>query len=401
LSLGREGILWLLGASALLLVGLLKSINLITLLGCLMLALASLNFFLAGRGLRRLRVRRRIAGPVFAQTPAAVTLEVTGPARRGLPGVRLEDCGGEHGLAWFVPQLAAGQTLRFCEPVTLPARGRYAWGPFVAASGYPFGLVQRRVTLVAGEDLVVLPRLGRLHRGRLRRFLGPAGLSAERAPRQLHRHLSARAEFHGLRAFRSGDSPHWIHWRTSARCGELMVREFADVPAHDLIVVLDLSGDSRCSMDDVPSREKQPAANENRKSRLENVEAAVSLAATVCWEWCRQRGDRCVLAVVGAEPLVVDGVTGPDHALRLLECLASVQPGPGPAAVDALAQRLARLALPGAPILVVSASPGGLAGALGRQVGRPVAPVDVTALDAIDFYEGPPAPNREDIGHAP
>jgi uncharacterized protein (DUF58 family) len=383
----REGVLWLLGAAALLVVGLLKSINLITLLGCLMLALWGLNALFAGRGLRRLRGRRRIAGPVFAQVPAAVTLEVTGLEKRSLPAVRLEDRGAEHSLAWFVPRLPAGQTLRLGDQVTLPARGRYAWGAFVAASGYPFGLLQRRVTLVPGEELIVLPRLGRLHRGRLRRFLGPAGLAAERARREVQRHLSARTEFHGLRAFRSGDSPHWIHWRTSARCGELMVREFADVPVHDLIVVLDPPAAIGCRPSAIGP---MPAADGRQPIADSRLEAAVSLAATVCWEWCRQRGDRCVLAVAGPEPLVVDGMTGPDHARRMLECLALVHDGTGPPDPDGLAERLARLSLLGASVLVVGAAPGALADVLGRRLRRPAARVATSALDGVDFYEGPP-----------
>src|SRR5205085_1363497 len=108
-----------------------------------------------------------------------------------------------------------------------------------AVSAYPFGLAQRRVRLRAEQYVVILPRLGRLHRGRLRRFLRPVGLAHAPARRQALRHPTAQAEFHGLRAFRNGDSPRSIHWRTSARCGELMVREFEDVPTDNLVLVVD------------------------------------------------------------------------------------------------------------------------------------------------------------------
>src|SRR5262249_49364986 len=65
-----------------------------------------------------------------------------------------------------------------------------------------------------------------------------------RRRRRPRRHPTAQAEFHGLRAFRSGDSPRWIHWRTSARCGELMVREFEDVPPDHLVLVVEpVAGD--------------------------------------------------------------------------------------------------------------------------------------------------------------
>ena len=62
-----------------------------------------------------------------------------------------------------------GQSFR--GPVTLPRRGRYVWGPLTATSGYPFGLVHRRKRLAPAEEVIVLPRLGRLHRGLFRRLL--------------------------------------------------------------------------------------------------------------------------------------------------------------------------------------------------------------------------------------
>ena len=69
----------------------------------------------------------------------------------------------------------------------------------------------------------------------------------------------------------------------------------------------------------------------------EQFEDVVSLTATICWEWCRRRGDRLILATGGDKPVVLDGLTGPVHARRVLECLAAVecQPGPANAAVIA------------------------------------------------------------------
>jgi uncharacterized protein (DUF58 family) len=367
--LPREGRYWLAVALAFLAIGLFKGVNLLALVGCLMLALTGCNALLAGRGLTGLRGGRRIEEPVLARVPTDVHVTLVNAGTAGLQGVRLED-GGPTEVSWFFAGLKAGEALRLCRQATWPRRGRHPLPALAASSGHPFGLVRRRVELVPAGEVVVLPPLGRLHRGRLRRFLAPSGFApSQAAGHARHRHPSAQAEFHGVRTFRPGDSPRWIHWRTSARCGEPMVREFEDFPTDDLLLVVDLW---------TPPDQGAPAA----------VEEAVSFAATVCWDWCRQRGDRLVLAVAATEPVVIDGITGKDHAVRLLECLA-VQHAESGQAGTALLDKLAGQRLPPAPALLVSVAGDSLAGPLSRLLNRPVAAMDVSALADVDFYERP------------
>src|SRR5262249_28332690 len=128
--------------------------------------------------------------------------------------------------------------------------------------GYPFGLVRRRIEVGPGREVLVLPRLGWVHRGRLRNYLrGGAPEDGAIRRHRPQRDPSAQAEFHGLRAWRTGDSPRSIHWRTPARRGELMVREYEDVPSDNLLLVLD------------PSLPARPGG-------ADLFEQAVSLAAT-------------------------------------------------------------------------------------------------------------------------
>jgi uncharacterized protein (DUF58 family) len=180
------------------------------------------------------------------------------------------------------------------------------------------------------------------------------------------RHPAAQSDFHGLRAFRSGDSPHWIHWRTSARRGELMVREFEDTPIDNLVLIID----PFCP----PPLADCPV-----------LEEAISLAATICWEWCRQTGDRFVLAVAGDDPAVIDGFTGRDLGVRMLECLA-LQTGTSNTDSARLVDRL-KPVLPHAPILLVSTRANGLADDLERALRQPIAQVDVSNPLEIDFFE--------------
>jgi uncharacterized protein (DUF58 family) len=357
------GLLWLLAASAAVGLSVFRSINLLLLLGCVMLALLPLNVLLAGRRLRQLRARRRVPLPVFAGTPFTVEVEIVSP-RGPVVGLRVEDRGDAHEVAWFVPRLGKGVLARLRREVTLPRRGRYAWTAVRAWSGYPFGLAARQAWLTATEEVIVLPRLGHLYRGLLRRRLLAAAPAPIRERRPTRRDPAAQVDFHSLRDFRSGDSPRWIHWRTSARRGELMVREFEDEPTDNLLVVLDLHGG-------------RPTA----------VEAAVSLAATVCWEWCRRKGDGLALAVAGAEPVLIAGLTGPPLALRLLECLA-VQSAEG-ADREALLGRLAAAPLGRAAMLLVTTGADGYADELASRLGRPVALADASDLATVDFYQGP------------
>jgi uncharacterized protein (DUF58 family) len=282
--------------------------------------------------------------------------------------------------------LPGRQTTSFRQTLILPKRGHYAWGPLWAWSRYPFGLVRRGAQLVAGEEVIVLPRLGRLHRGRLRQFLARQVAAAEpirRAPR--HR-LATEAEFHGLRAFRHGDSPRWIHWRTTARRGELMVREFEDAPGEHLILVVDpyrpAEEERQLASGGLP--DGQARMFDSRPAPLEEV---ISFAATLCWEWRRNKGNQFVLGVAGEKPVVCHGMTGKAHALCMLECLALETGAYGDE--TEIVKRLASVPLPPAPVLLVSAHGNRLVDALARGLNRPVVSIEAATLASLDFYERP------------
>jgi uncharacterized protein (DUF58 family) len=366
---------YLLVTFLLLVIGLYRSINLVLLLGYAMLVLAALNALAAGRGVRRLRGHRRIAEWVFARTPCSVEVEVSNPGRRPRPGLRIEDGGADHLNTWLLDPLPAFANLTLRREVSLP-RGRYAWGALAANSGYPFGLVERRVELTPSEEVIVLPCPGWLHRGRFLRYLRsltvqPQHVHVRRRPRC---HPAAQAEFHGLRSYRGGDSLRLIHWRTSARRGELMVREFEDEPSDNLLLVVDPTLPAESDYCDVPLREQ--------------FEEAINLAATICWEWCRRHGDRLVLATAGPKPVVVEGWTGPIHARHALECLATLECTLGPSDPAVIAS-LREHKLPPAIAVLVALGRSSLANFLPRALGRPVNCLDATRTERFDFYKPP------------
>jgi uncharacterized protein (DUF58 family) len=364
-----EGRCWLLLTVLFTTIGLVKGINLLLLFGYLMLVIWGLNALAVGSRLPRLRLRRHVEEPVFAGSPCTVEVNIVGSARP-VRGLRIEDVGPDHDPAtWFLPRLGSTEvTLR--ATTIFHHRGLSPPGDLAVVRGYPFGLVFRRVSLLVTEGVVVLPRLGWVHSGRLRQLLRHASPQDDCVRRHRpQRHPSAQAEFHGLRPWRAGDSPRSIHWRTSARCGELMVREFEDEPSDNLILVFD------------------PTTG-NDASAAACFEEAVSLAATICWAWCRQKGERLILAIASADTAILDDAPGPSHARQVLQALALVASGPA-ADGQALAQRLVGFADIPAACVVIAAGDSPLTGQVAAALRRQVVGISPRGPEVEDFYEPP------------
>jgi uncharacterized protein (DUF58 family) len=368
---------WVLASLVLLVTGLLKGINLITLLACFMVSLALFNYVLARRQVRGLRGRRLLLEPIFACTSATFFVELHNVRRRRRLGLILIDAGAGQETRWFVPAIEGKATHKVFGSLTLGRRGLHTWGPLLVRTGYPLGLARTSRILAAGRELIVLPPLGQLQRGVFRCFLLQSSPSLGQSLGRPRQHRDALTEYHGLRQFQHGDSPRWIHWRTSARRGELMVREFEEMPSDNLVLLVEPW---------LPEPSAEPAGPDPHAL----LEIALCLAATVCWEWCRQKGDHLVLGIAGPEPIVLSGVTGQDLALSMLECLA-VQAGCAAVEAQLLLDRLQEADVPSGPVLLVTTHSGGLEEVLAMGLHRPVACINVADGMYHDFFEAHPS----------
>jgi uncharacterized protein (DUF58 family) len=265
----------------------------------------------------------------------------------------------------LVPELkgqASVEVIREWEPAR---RGRQQLGPVYVRSRYPFGMIERGLQLAPALEVIVWPALGEIHRGKLTRQMQRQ--QARESTRQRSRpERTAQQEICGLRPYRPGDSTRLIHWRTSARRGELMVREYEDIPPESLTVVFDAT--TRCT--------------------VQELEQALSFTATLCWEWCRHRGERLVLGIQAHVPGVLAGTTGPELGANLLDLLAVVEEGhprQGEDFVALLGQEVSR----GSGVLLVSGGPSHLADRLRRELGMGVLPMTADDLQHLDGYTGP------------
>ncbi len=311
----REGFYYLLVVAFVFLAAMIADMNLLMILAGMLAGPLWFGYRWVGLTLRDIAVARRLPPAVGAGDPLVVAVEVHNPRRRlGSWALVVEEpveraSSGEvvGRPVVFFPYVPAGQSRVRAYRGCIPQRGRYRFGPFRVSTRFPFGFFRRVLTVGSAQELTVYPRLGRLTQQWLRRHHE----SFEGAERREHRHGESLGDFYGVRPWRLGDSRRLIHWRSSARRGTLVVRQFEQQRNRDLAVLVDLW---------------QPA--QPQPSHLENVELAVSFAATIVAEACRRGGSDLIVATTSSPEKVLRGTASAALVREVMEALAIAEASP-------------------------------------------------------------------------
>lgn len=195
---------------------------------------------------------------------------------------------------------------------TLPVRGAYRFRGFRVCTRFPFGLFEKSREVDFPDELVVLPRLVPVRPPVPGQALS---LGDDSVPRP-----GLGSEFYGLRAFRPGDDSRDIHWKTSARKGDLLVREREADRGREVVLALDNA---------LP-----PGDLDQRVDAA--MEEAVSIAASLATDYTR-RGMGVSIAVRGEVRPAVQGERALQSLLRWL-ALLPILPSDGPLAFPPLPQ---------------------------------------------------------------
>ncbi|WP_448623863.1 DUF58 domain-containing protein [Geodermatophilus sp. URMC 64] len=191
-------------------------------LAVFVLALPLLSAAAVARERFRLASRRTVTpSRVPRGQDADVLLEVTNAdSRTGGLWLLSEQLPPELGASpeFVVERLAGGETAALGYRVHGTRRGRHTLGPLRLRLVDPFGLVLRTATGADTVPLVVVPRVRPLGPG------GPAGGHGGGGDGS-RRSIAVHGEDDvSVREYRHGDDLRKVHWRTTARTGELMVR---------------------------------------------------------------------------------------------------------------------------------------------------------------------------------
>jgi uncharacterized protein (DUF58 family) len=259
---------------------------------------------------------------------------------------------GQRAARFLVPPLLPGQVARAAYRIPTSRRGRHPIGPLSVTLADPFGLVRRTWTLGTGDQVIVCPRVHDI--------LAPPDLTGPRAAtaESLRAHSPAPDgdEFLALRDYEIGDDLRKVHWRSTARTGELMVRQDEARREPRTRILLD----TRAKAHDRASFEVAVEAVASIVARLARSGRQLEVV-TAAGESLSRRGS-------GHEALLMDRLAvlepgGPD---RLLATASALRAASRPALIivvtgslgDATAAGLARLDVGAGPAVLVTTRPG-------------------------------------------
>ena len=238
---------------------------------------------------------------------AKLWLEIHNPTTLpgGLPG-RAITLGGRSERSWLIR-------------IPLSRRGHFRIEPLHIRTGDPFGFFEASATVGQGVSVVVYPRLEPLPRWRL----PAASLEGSRvAP---VRTLQTTPLATTVRPYAPGDSMNRIHWKSTARHGDIQVKEFDLEQTADAWIILDLQRTIQTGRGDDST-----------------VEVAVRAAASIA-DKALQEGRAVGMTVnVGRTAFLPPDRGGRQH-LKIMQLLASVEADSNTPLVETLIATVGRL----------------------------------------------------------
>ena len=234
---------------------------------------------------------------VNAGTPSRVELEIRNKGRRRTPVLAVRDP-FDKGWRWarfLLAPVVPGASSRAAYRLPTERRGIYDIGPLEVAVTDPFGLASTTFNTAAVTQLTVYPRIEEIH---------PLPFTHGYDPHSGSEHptafTGAGEDFYALRPYEVGDDTRRVHWLSTARLDDLMVRQ-----------------------DEMPWQTRATILLDVRAAvhSAATFETAVSAAASI-HHACRQR--HALIRMVLSDGLDSGFAGGHAHAQAILEHLATV-----------------------------------------------------------------------------
>jgi len=220
--------------------------------------------------LRALTVERRPPPRIWAGEPFLMEVVIkNGKPKRASYSIEVEDLQGKTPIdkrCYFL-KIPEAKSQRTSYRHTFVRRGLYTLTGYRLATKFPFALFRKSRDVQAPLEVLVYPARVAVPR--------PPPRAATRGEHVADR-LGRRGEFFGLRERRAGDDRRDIHWKSSARSGRLLVREYEDELARRVVIGVD-----NALPQDVRDAVKDSALTPAFEAQVTAVERAISIAASL------------------------------------------------------------------------------------------------------------------------
>jgi uncharacterized protein (DUF58 family) len=235
---------------------------------CCLIALLIAVCFVIGRPSLDIKIELDPAR-VSVGTPAAGRLVATNKSRARLRALSVEVPVGRGHATFPIPPLGAGASHDELFVVPSDRRAVIPIGPPSAVRTDPLGLLRRDAVAPTAVELFVHPKIIGLD------SLSP-GLQRDLEGQATRDLSTSDLAFHTLRDYVTGDDRRHVHWRSSAKAGRLLVRQFQDTRRSQLTVVVDGATASYRTEDE--------------------FELAMSVAGSICVRAVTDQQDVCLVA---------------------------------------------------------------------------------------------------------
>lgn len=330
-------------------------------LASVLIAALALSFLWSRASVRWLDVRsKRVVPQVQVGDTLEEEITVANRSFLPVPWVLVEDAGTLPGQALGRVLGMGGSTNRTWKAATeCEQRGLFDLGPIQVVSSDPLGIFTARRTYGEAQRILVYPATLPLP--------GFVISTAERTGESLDlRSTSSQTpNVTAVRKYEIGDSMNRIHWKSTARHGHLMVKEFEIEQQGGVWILLDMQKDVQ-------------TGNAPHNTEEYGVTAAASIAHTMM-----NQDKQVGLALAGDEDHVLFPDRTPEYRVRLLETLASVK-AEGGASLPVVLSRIERFLGPSSSVVAISPSAEDLRTVSSYLVGRGISSA-IVALDAESF----------------
>jgi len=199
--------------------------------------------------------------------------------------------------------LAPREAITLPLQLTVERRGRYTAEGLALTRTDPFRLVRGRAITTRPRTLLAYPRYYTLSE-----LAVPAGRRYQPGGVPLSSSLGDSIEFVGTREYRQGDPLRSIHWRSWARRGEPVVKEYQEEFFSRIALILDTFLPQRATA-----------------AELDAFEAAISVLASIADHF--SRGEH-IIDILAAGPDIYEVSAGRSlaHLDNILEVLACLEP---------------------------------------------------------------------------